>query len=79
MYYSCWLLQQHQPTQSPGTTTKRDDEMLCTQTILETYRELTEHEEHCDHPWDARYPLDGEWEVCTKCGEKVRPDDWVPF
>ena len=53
--------------------------MLCTQTILETYRELTEHEEHCDHPWDARYPLDGEWEVCTKCGEKVRPDDWIPF
>jgi len=52
--------------------------MLCTQTILETYRELTEHEEHCDHPWDARYPLDGEWEVCTKCGEIVRPLDFIP-
>lgn len=36
-------------------------------------------DEFCSHPSENRYPYKENWEVCTLCGEIVRPDDFIPF
>ena len=33
----------------------------------------------CEHAPEDRWPFKQDWEVCGRCGEIVRPDDFIPF
>ena len=51
--------------------------MIDTQAILDERRQDGDMI-LCLHPEKARYPYKAGWEICTECGEIVRPLDFIP-